>query len=127
MKYEQNLTKIAILWSFIKWVLNIPIYSTLTGTKSKTCNEAGSIWSFLISEVEICQTIVNIVNSYVLANRKAPYTDSLFWLTAKARNQALMTPFMTKVIFNQGNELYRLCNRDKQYTTYHMLSASSNS
>jgi hypothetical protein len=46
-----------------------------------------------------------------------------FRFKVKSRNQALMTPFMPKIIFNQGKGICRLCNKDRQDTTYHMLSA----
>jgi hypothetical protein len=61
-------------------------------------------------------------SNFMKANHKAPDNDSLFRFTIKARNQTLMTPFMSRVIFNQGNGLYRLCSKDRQDTTYHMLS-----
>jgi hypothetical protein len=61
----------------------------------------------------------------MLANQKAPYDDSLFRFTVKARNQALMAPFMRRLIFRQGNGICKICNRDRQDTTYHMLNACS--
>jgi hypothetical protein len=37
------------------------------------------------------------------ANCKAPFSDALFRFTVKARNQCLMTNFMGKLIFREGN------------------------
>jgi hypothetical protein len=39
----------------------------------------------------------------MMANHKAPFNDSLFRIVVKARNQALMTPFMPRVLFRTGD------------------------
>jgi hypothetical protein len=61
------------------------------------------------------------LSNFMMANHKAPFNDSLFRFIVKARNQALMTPFMRRVLFRTGDGICRICNRDRQDTTYHML------
>jgi hypothetical protein len=34
-----------------------------------------------------------------------------------------MTPFMRRLIFKQGNGICRICNKNRQDTTYQMLNA----
>jgi hypothetical protein len=63
------------------------------------------------------------LNNFMLANHKAPFNDSLFRFKVKARNQALMTPFMRRLLFRKGEGICRICNKDRQNTIYHMLNA----
>jgi hypothetical protein len=43
------------------------------------------------------------LSNFMMANHKAPFNDSLFRFVVKARNQALMTPFMRRVLFRTGD------------------------
>jgi hypothetical protein len=54
------------------------------------------------------------ISNFILANHKPPFNGRLFKSTFKARNHALMSPFMRKIIFRQGNGFCRICNRDRQ-------------
>jgi hypothetical protein len=56
------------------------------------------------------------------ANCKASFSDALFRFTVKARNQCLMTNFMRKLIFHDGNGVYGLCRKDRQDIVYHILN-----
>jgi hypothetical protein len=59
----------------------------------------------------------------MLANFKAQFNNGLFRFTVKARNQALVTPFMKHLLFHEGNGICRICSRDRQDTIYHILNA----
>jgi hypothetical protein len=82
--------------------------------KNKENNYRGAVYRALED-----QPLSNVM----LANHKAPFNNSLFRFIVKARNQPLLTPFMKRVIFKQGDGLCRICNRDRQDTVYHMLNA----
>jgi hypothetical protein len=59
------------------------------------------------------------------ANCKAPFTNTLFRFTVKARSQCLVTPFLSHLIFRDGNGICGLCNRDRMDTLYHILNGCS--
>jgi hypothetical protein len=41
----------------------------------------------------------------------------------KARNQALVAPFLKHLLFHEGNRICRICQRDRQDTIYHIVNA----
>jgi hypothetical protein len=63
------------------------------------------------------------ISNFMLSNCKAPFSNSLFRFTVKARNQALVTPFLKHLLFHEGNGICRICQRDRQDTIYHILNA----
>jgi hypothetical protein len=72
----------------------------------------------VVQQTLIDQPISNFIN----ANCKAPFSHALFRFTVKARNQCLMTNFMRKLIFHDGNGVCGLCPKDRQDTVYHILN-----
>jgi hypothetical protein len=72
----------------------------------------------VVQQTLIDQPIPNFIN----ANCNAPFSDALFRFMMKARNQCLMTNFMRKLIFREGNRVCGLCRKDRQDTVYHILN-----
>jgi hypothetical protein len=72
----------------------------------------------VVQQTLIDQPIYNFMN----ANCKAPFSDAPFRFTVKTRNQYLMTNFMRKLIFHDGNGVCGLCRKDRQDTVYHILN-----
>jgi hypothetical protein len=69
------------------------------------------------------QTLYNQpISNFKNANCQAPFSDALFRFTVKARNQCLMTNYMRKLIFREGNGICGICQKDKQDTIYHILN-----
>jgi hypothetical protein len=63
------------------------------------------------------------ISNFMLSNCNAPFNNSLFRFTVKARNQALVTPFLKRLLFHEGNGICRICQRNRQDTIYHILNA----
>jgi hypothetical protein len=69
------------------------------------------------------QTLYNQPISYFMnANCKDPFSDALFRFPVKARNQCLMTNYMRKLIFREGNLICGICQKDRQDTVNYILN-----
>jgi hypothetical protein len=63
------------------------------------------------------------ISNFMLANCKALFNNGLFRFTVKARNQALVTPFLKHLLFHEGNGVCRICPRDRPDIIYHIWNA----
>jgi hypothetical protein len=63
------------------------------------------------------------ISNFMLSNWKAPFNNSLFKFVVKARYQALVTPFLKRLFFHEGNGICRICQRERQDAIYHILNA----
>jgi hypothetical protein len=69
------------------------------------------------------QTLIDkTITEFMSNNCKGPFSDAQFRFTVKARPQYLMTNFMRKLIFGEGNGVCNLCQKDRQNKVYHILN-----
>jgi hypothetical protein len=61
------------------------------------------------------------ISNSMKTNCIGSFNDAQFCLRVKGPNQWLMTNFMGKLIFREGNRICSLCHKDRQDTVYHML------
>jgi hypothetical protein len=62
------------------------------------------------------------ISNFMLSNCLVPFNNGLFKFKVKARNQALVTPFLKHLLFNEGNRVCRIWRKDRQETIHHILN-----